>query len=91
MIRPSAITTTQSEMSMHDVHVVLDEEHGHALVAQRLDVAQQRLRQRGVDAGHRLVEHDQLGLGHQRPRHLEQLALAAGQRAGVVVAHVRRA
>ena len=30
------------------VHVVLDEEHRHALVAQVLDVAEQRLRQRGL-------------------------------------------
>ena len=68
-----------------DVHVVLDEEHGHALVAQALDVAQQRLRERRVHAGHRLVEHDHRRVAHQRPGHLEQLALPAGEAAGVVV------
>ena len=68
------------------VHVVLDEQHGHAVLAQLLDVAEQRLRQRRVHAGHRLVEHDHLGVDHQRPGHLEQLALAAGQAAGEVVA-----
>ena len=67
-----------------DVHVVLDEQHGHALVAQALDVTEQRLGQRRVHAGHRLVEHDHLRVAHQRPRHLQQLALAAGERAGVV-------
>ena len=45
----------------HHVHVVLDEEHGHALVAEALDVAEQRLRQGRVHAGHRLVEHDHAG------------------------------
>ena len=68
-----------------DVHVVLDEEHGHALVAQGLDVAEQRLGERGVHTGHRLVEHDHRRVAHQGPRHLEELALAAGEAAGVVV------
>ena len=68
------------------VHVVLDEEHGHALLAQRLHVAEQRLLQGRVDPGHRLVEHHQLGVDHQRARHLEQLALPAGERPGEVLA-----
>ena len=88
---PSAITIDPVGDVADHVHVVLDEQHGHALVAQRLDVAEQRLLERRVHAGHRLVEHDQLGLDHQRPGHLEQLALAAGQRAGEVVALRRRA
>ena len=69
----------------YDVHVVLDEEHGHALVAQAWMWPEQRLGQRRVHAGHRLVEHDHLRVAHQRPRHLEELALAAGEAAGVVV------
>ena len=73
---------------MHHVHVVLDEQHGHALVAQPADVLVEALLERRVDAGHRLVEHHQRRVGHQRPGHLEQLALAARQRAGVLVAHV---
>ena len=73
---------------MHHVHVVLHEQHGHAVVAQALDVLVEALLERRVHTGHRLVEHHQLRVGHQRPRHLEQLALAAGQRAGVLVAHV---
>ena len=43
----------------HHVHVVLDEEHGHAEVLEVEDVVEQRLGERRVDAGHRLVEHDQ--------------------------------
>ena len=39
-----------------------------------------RLLQRRVHPGHRLVEHDQLRVDHQRAGHLQQLALAAGQR-----------
>ena len=46
---------------------------------------EQRLGQRRVHPGHRLVEHDHLRVAHQGPRHLEQLALAAGEAAGVVV------
>ena len=65
---------------MHHVHVVLDEQHSHALVAQTLDVLVEALLERRVDAGHRLVEHHQRRVRHQRPGHLEQLALAARQR-----------
>ena len=68
-----------------DVHVVFDEHHGHTLVAQRLDVFEQALGQRRVHPGHRFVEHDDLGIGHQRACHLQQLALATRQRTGVVV------
>jgi hypothetical protein len=62
----------------HHVHVVLDEQHGHPLVLEVEDLVEQRLRQRRVDAGHRLVEHDQLRLAHEGAGHLEQLALTTG-------------
>ena len=62
-ILPSAMTIDPVGDVAHDVHVVLDEEHGHALVLEVEDVVEQRLRQGGVDAGHRLVEHDQRRLG----------------------------
>src|SRR3954447_4465720 len=68
-----------------DVHVVFDEDDRHALLAEVLDVAQQALGERGVHPGHRLVEHDDLGVAHQRPGHLQQLALTAGEDAGEVV------
>ena len=48
-------------------------------------MVEQRLFQRGVHAGHRLVQHDQFRVGHQRSCHFQQLALAAGKRAGVIV------
>ena len=70
------------------VHVVLDEQHGAALGLELVDVVEQALLERRVDAGHRLVEHDQLRVGHQRPGHLQQLALTAGEVAGELVAHV---
>ena len=70
----------------HHVHVVLDEEHGAAVVPQRLHVTEQRLLERGVHPGHRLVEHHQLRVGHQRAGHLEELALAAGELPGEVLA-----
>jgi hypothetical protein len=72
----------------HDVHVVFHEQHRHALGAQVLHVTEQGLGQRRVHAGHGLVEHDDVGLHHQRSRHLQQLALPARQRAREVVALV---
>ena len=77
---PSAITTTQSEMSRTMSMSCSTNSTVMPSSRRRLDVAEQRLRERRVHAGHRLVEHDQLRVGHQRPGHLEQLALAAGQR-----------
>ena len=71
----------------HDVHVVLDKDHGHAqLIAKALDVSEERLDQCRVHPGHGFVQAHQVGLHHQRPSHLEQLALAAGQRASKVLA-----
>ena len=60
-----------------DIHVVLDEQKGHAPIRpQRFDVLQQAASQRRVDAGHRLVQEDHRRLGHQRARQLEELALS---------------
>ena len=44
-----------------------------------------RLPEHGIDAGHRLVEQEQLRPSHQRPGQLQQLALPAGEGPGVVV------
>ena len=62
---------------LHHVHVVFDEEHGHALITKARDVAEQRLSERRIDARHRLVEHHHLRFDHERASHLEELALAA--------------
>ena len=64
------------DMADH-VHVVLNEEDGHALGFEVLDVVQQGLRQCRVHACHRLIEHDQLRLDHQGARHLQKLPLTA--------------
>ncbi len=45
----------------------------------------------GVDAGERLVEHDHLGLGDQRPRDLDAPALAAGDAVGLGLADLGQA
>ena len=72
---------------VHDhLHVVLDEEEGDAVLgAQALHVVEQAPAERRVDPGHRLVEQQEARLGHQRPGELEQLALAARERARVGV------
>ncbi len=67
------------------VDVVLHEQHRGAFLSQRHDVVEQRLLQRRVDAGHRLVQHDQLRIRHQRTGHFQQLALASGKRARIIV------
>ena len=72
-----------------DVHVVLDEDDRAPRVTNPSHVLEQRLHERGVHSGHRLVEHDELRVGHQRACHLEQLALAARHRGGQIVALVR--
>ncbi|GMA91219.1 hypothetical protein GCM10025869_17480 [Homoserinibacter gongjuensis] len=69
----------------HHVHVVFDEHDSHAEVLQVEDVVEQRLREGGVHARHRLVEHDELRVAHEGARHLEQLALAARERGGEVL------
>ena len=47
---------------------------------------EQRLGERGVHAGHRLVQHQHRRVAHQGARHLQQLPLTAGQAARIVVA-----
>ena len=46
---------------------------------------EQGLGQGGVHTSHWLVEHHQLRVSHQRASHLEELALAAGQRTSEVI------
>ena len=70
----------------HHLHVVLDEQEGDPVLgAQALHVVEQPPAEGRVDARHRLVEQQEARLRHQRPGELEQLALAAGERAGVLV------
>ena len=55
------------------------------VVAQVVHVLEQAPAEGRVDPGHRLVEQQRPGLGHQRPGELQQLALPAGEGACVVV------
>jgi hypothetical protein len=54
----------------------------HAVSAQPLDDAEDLLHHQRRQAQAGLVEHQQLGLRHQRAAHRQHLALAARQRAG---------
>ena len=84
MTAPSSMTTMRSLMAM-TVHVVLDDEDGRAAGRPQVDdVLQQLDRQRRRDPGHRFVEEDHAWSGHQGTAELQQLALTAGERAGVV-------
>src|SRR2546430_4822970 len=69
----------------HDhLHVVLDEQHRLARVAQPRDSIEQVVEQRAVDAGGGLVEQDERGIGHQHPHELDELLLAVREVAGVL-------
>src|SRR5467141_1116917 len=63
----------------HQAHVVLDEQHGDAPIANRLDQLAKREALRGVHARGRLVEREQLRLGGERARDLETPLVAVGQ------------
>ena len=65
-----------------------DQQHGLAGARRLLDALDHELAEHGMDAGERLVEHDDRRVGHQHARHLEELLLAARQLLGVVVAQV---
>src|SRR5574341_851985 len=70
----------------HDhLHVVLDEEHGLALVAQPANRVEQVVQQRPVHAGGGLVEQDQQGVPHEHTNELDELLLAVREIAGVLV------
>src|SRR6267143_2092864 len=69
----------------HDhLHVVLDEQHDLARVAQPAHRVQQIVEERAVDAGGRLVEQDQRGIGHEHAYELDELLLAVGEVARVL-------
>ena len=72
------------------VQVMLDQQHRDALGAQVAQVLADLARQRGVHAGHRLIQQQQLGFGHQGAADLQQFLLTAGQFRGAVVQHARQ-
>src|SRR5689334_13361727 len=66
--------------------VLLDEQHGHAAPVEEADGVQHLLHDERREAERGLVEHDQLGRAHQAAADREHLLLAAGERAGELVA-----
>src|SRR6267378_3889426 len=82
------LTVVENEHGLaeaHDhLHVVLDEQHGLARVAQPAHRLQQIVEERAVDAGGRLVEQDQRGIGHEHAYELDELLLAVGEVARVL-------
>ena len=69
--------------------VLLDEQDGHAGIAVKaLNCLEDRVDDLGRQAEGGLVEHEQLGLGHQRSADREHLLLATGQIAGDPGGHV---
>jgi hypothetical protein len=73
------------------VHVVGGEEDRLAELAEPLDQLPRLAARRGVEAGGRLVEEDQLGVAADPERDVEPAALAAGQRVGAGVRAVAEA
>ena len=76
---------------VHDGQLVLDHQDRHALAAQRDQLVADPPGQVRVHPGHRLIEQQHAGLGHQRAHDLDQPALAAAQVTGVVVGQVVQA
>src|SRR6266480_7292099 len=77
---------------VHDhLHVVLDQKHGFALPMQLEDVGLHLIDHRGIHRRGRLVEQEQVGVGHERGREREELALPVGEGAGAGLGSVRQA
>ena len=74
---------------VHDeIHVVFHDEEGVPPLAKLVDVFEQPFLQRGVDARERLVQEQHVGVGQERPGHLQQLSLAAREVPGVLLGEV---
>src|SRR5215813_7649980 len=71
-----------------EAHVVLDQEHGDAALGQLQQAFGDLVLQGRIDAGRRLVEQHQPGLGHQRAPYFQEFLLAAGQRRRRIVDQV---
>ena len=72
--------------AQHLLHVLLDDQHGEAAGADALDQLEHLLDDDRREAGGRLVEQQQLRLGHQRAADRAHLLLAARHGAGHLVA-----
>ena len=87
MTRPSSMTMTRSLIDMTtSMSCSMTQTVTPRSAREHADVLEELLRQHRRHAGHRLVEQDHARLDHQRPAELEELALAAGERAGIGLA-----
>src|SRR3972149_5504186 len=68
-----------------DLHVVLDDQDGLALVPEARDGRQELVQERAVHPGRRLVQQDQLRGRHQHADELQELLLAGEEGAGGLV------
>src|ERR1017187_10516698 len=73
---------------LDQAELVLDHEHRHPLSPQFHEPVGDRQRERRADAGHRLVQQQQLRLGHQGPHELDEPPLTTAQGPGVVIRDV---
>ena len=73
------------------VEDVRADDHRAALVAQPLEELDERLALDGVGAVERLVEHEDLGVAHERGGHLRALAHPLAEAADPAVGHVEQA
>ncbi len=67
-----------------EIHLMGDDDHGHALVGERLHDAEHLADRLGVERRGRLVEQHDVGLHRQRPGDRDALLLAARQRRRVL-------
>ena len=86
---PSTSTTTWSHSSATSPMLCSMIRKVMPRALQRQDVRAEPPRERRIDAGGRLVEQDQLRLGHQRAAELEQLFLPAREIDRAIVADLR--
>ena len=68
-----------------EAHIVLDQEHAFAISSEAPENFGQRVAFDIVHAGDRFVEQDEIGLGRQRPHHLDPALMAVGQAAGRII------
>src|SRR6266550_7928834 len=84
---PTSVQHNHRLAQLHDkAHVVLDDQKRHAASVEVANVSAQPVDHHGVEPSSRFVEHEQLRLGHQSRRQLQQFLLPEGQAARRLVA-----
>src|SRR6266576_1453320 len=83
---PTAVQHNHRLAQLHDkAHVVLDDQKRHAASVEVANVGAQPVDHHWVEPSSRFVKHEQLRLGHQRRRQLQQFLLPEGQAARKLV------